>query len=60
MIKLSVCPQFREDWTSILVAGENEEDVANLLISRLQMLDYEVEIADEEGEMVPFEDFDHG
>ena len=56
MIKLSVCPPFRDDWTEVLIVGEHEAEVASVLVARLQYADFEVEAADEEGEMLFFEE----
>lgn len=52
MIKLFLRPPFRDDWTEVSIAGEHEEEVTNILVSRLLPLDYEVE----DEERIPFEE----
>jgi hypothetical protein len=54
LIKLFLCPPFRDDWTEVSIAGEHEEEVTNILVSRLLSLNYEVE--DEDG--TPFEEIE--
>lgn len=56
-IELLVRPPFREEWTLISVDGEHQDEVLNILTSRLLAADYEVQIEDDEGEMIPFEEY---
>lgn len=59
MICLSIRSQFGGEATQVTLLGEHEADICNIMVSRLQLLDYEVEIEDGDGEMVPFEEFEH-
>lgn len=57
-IELLVRPPFREDWTAVTIEGEHEEEILNILASRLDVADYEVQIESAEGEMIPFEEYE--
>jgi hypothetical protein len=57
--ELSVQPPFRDEWTSITIAGEHAEEIVNILVSRLLAMDYEVQVRDEDGEMIDYEEFEH-
>ena len=46
MIKFNVCPPGGDEWTEVLVAGEDEEAVAGVLHSRLDAMEWEVELED--------------
>lgn len=58
MIRLRVRPPFRDDWTELDLEGEHEEEVTNVLVSRLGIADYEIEI-DDEGEWIDYEEYEH-
>jgi len=46
-----------DDWTECSFDGDKAADVMQVMLSRLDSLGYEVEVADEEGEFTsPFED----
>lgn len=55
-IELLIQPPFRDNWTSVSLSGEHEDEVLNILASRLLAADFEILIEDEEGEMIPFEE----
>lgn len=57
-IELLVQPPFRDDWTSVSLSGEHEEEVLNVLAARLLAADYTVQIEDESGEMISFEEYE--
>lgn len=57
-IKLAVCPEFESDWTGVILEGEAESAVMNVLVSRLAACGYEVLIENGEGELIPFEDYE--
>jgi hypothetical protein len=49
---------YDDSWTTIELEGRREAAVANVLVSRLVAVNYEVQIEDAEGELVAFEDFE--
>lgn len=55
--ELTVRPPFREEWTQITIAGEHEDELLNILASRLGVADWEVLIETPDGEMVSYEEF---
>lgn len=55
-----VQPPFGEHWTDISISGEDADEVLNIIVSRFIACDYEVLMEDEEGNMIPYEEFDHG
>ena len=55
-IELLIQPPFRDNWTSVSLSCEHEDEVLNILASRLLSADFEILIEDEEGEMIPFEE----
>ena len=57
-IELLVQPPFREDWTAVTIAGEHEEEVLNILSSRLTAAEYSILIENEAGEILPFEEYE--
>ena len=59
-VELMVQPPFGEHWTDISISGEDADEVLNIIVSRFIACDYEVLMEDEEGNMIPFEEFDHG
>lgn len=59
MIRLSVVDRFGDEQTSIMLDGDGEVDICNVLVSRLQAVDYAIEIEDHDGYLIPFEDYDH-
>ena len=56
-IELLVSPQFSEDWTSITITGEDEESILKILVSRLLICEYDVQIEDEYGNLIPPEEY---
>ena len=56
-IELAVQPPLSSDWTSVVIEGECEDALLNVLVSRLASRDYTVEIYSD-GEFIPFEDFE--
>lgn len=59
-IQLLIQPPFRDEWTAVTIQGEHEDEVSNVLTARLTSAEFEILIEDSEGEMIPFEEFDHG
>lgn len=57
-IELLVRPPFREEWTRVSIDGEHQDEVLNILASRLDVADYEVQIEDADSEMIPFEEYE--
>jgi hypothetical protein len=57
-IELAVKPPFRDDWTDVTIAGENEDEVAAILAARLISSGYEVSVEDENGELIPYEEYE--
>jgi len=57
-IKLAVRPQFRHEWTEITLEGQYEEDVVNVLVSRLAAIDYEILRQDDEGNYLSYEEYE--
>ena len=57
-IILSVTPQWETDATSIAVIGPDEAAVVNVLVSRLAENDYDVQIEDSDGELLPFDQWE--
>lgn len=47
---------FEVDWTLIQVDGENEEDISHIIAAKLSTLDYELLVAQDEGEYGPLEE----
>jgi hypothetical protein len=58
--ELMVQPPFREDWTDVTIEGEHEDEVLSILVSRLIAAEYEVLIEDEDGDMIPAEEYERG
>ena len=58
-IELIVRPQFREDWTAVTITGEYEEDILNILVSRLDAAEYEIFIESSAGDLVPHEEYEY-
>ena len=56
-IELLVSPLFSEDWTSITITGEDEESILNILVSRLLICEYDIQIEDEDGNLIPPEEY---
>jgi len=57
--ELEVQPPFRDEITSISISGEHAEEVLNILAARLSSAEFEIWIEDEDGEMIPFEEYEH-
>lgn len=57
-IELLVQPPFRDDWTSVSISGEHEDEVLNVLASRLLAADFEILIELESDEVIPFEEYE--
>lgn len=53
--ELMVQPPYVDAWTTVSIEGEFEDEVLNILTSRLLAAEYEVLIEDAEGEMVSIE-----
>ena len=58
--QLMVQPPFRDDWTNVTLDGEHEDEVLNILSSRLLAADYAILIEAEDGEMIPLEEHEDG
>lgn len=58
-IELVVRPPFRDEYTTLSGDGEYEDAVMNICIAALLAAGYEVLIEDEDGDMIPYEEFDH-
>ena len=60
MIRVRFCPEFRDEWTDVFFDGPAEAALCNILVSDRLAADADVEIQDEDGEWVPFEEYEHG
>jgi hypothetical protein len=55
-IRLQVSPPFRDEETFITLSGGHEDEVANILVSRLLSIDYEVLLENDEEDFIPYEE----
>lgn len=57
-IEVAVQPPFEDEWTTLVITGVHVELVLNILIARFLAAEYEVRVENEEGEMVPAEEYE--
>ena len=58
-IRITIRPQFHDAYTGVVVDGEWEESLINVLVSSLVRLDAEVLMETGDGELIPYEDWEY-
>ena len=58
--ELRIISPFFDEQTRILLEGDAEEPLLNIIISRLCSLDYEVLLEDSDGNFIPVEEYNYG
>jgi predicted HAD superfamily phosphohydrolase YqeG len=58
MILLNLATPFWEDPASLTVDGEAEDAVLTIVVSALQAAGYEISVTDEDGDVIPWDDYE--
>jgi len=60
MTILYITPPWLEEQTRVVVEGEHEEAITTVIVGALLAGRFDVMIEDEDGEQVPYLEYDHG
>ena len=58
MILLNLATPFWEDPASLIVDGEAEDAVLTIVVSALQAAGYEISVTDEDGDIIPWSEYE--
>lgn len=58
MILLNLATPFWEDPASLTVDGEAEDAVLTIVVSALQAAGYEISVTDEDGDIIPWHEYE--